>query len=105
MKECNVLTVSRSSKANVGIATRSGLALFAIISIGFAWLFVGITHVSATGIIETSTQATPWAVAFDKNGHVWVAEPGCDAEPHCSQSFPSYIGEYNTANNTLVKNF
>lgn len=105
MKEYSVLTVSRSSKANVGIATRSGLALFAIFIIGFAWLFLGITHVSAAGMIETPTQATPWAVAFDKNGHVWVAEPGCNAAPRCSQSFPSYIGEYNTANNTLVKNF
>ena len=34
-----------------------------------------------------------------------VAEPGCDAEPNCTANPPSYIGEYNRTNNTLVKNF
>ena len=59
----------------------------------------------ASSVIETPTQATPWGVAFDKSGHIWVAEPGCDPGPICQSAFPSYIGEYNTANGTLVQNY
>jgi virginiamycin B lyase len=99
------LAVVRSPKANIGMITRAGLAVFAALCIGFAWLFAGTYRAEAAGLIETPTQATPWAVAFDKSGHVWVAEPGCDAEPNCGSAFPSYIGEYNVSNDTLVKNF
>jgi virginiamycin B lyase len=54
---------------------------------------------------STPTQATPWGVAFDNSGHIWVAEPGCDLIPICQSAFPSSIGEYNTANSTLVQNY
>ena len=77
MRENSFLTSLRSSKANVRIITRSKAALFATLSLVLASLFVGIAQVSAAGITETQTQATPWAVSFDKSGHVWVAEPGC----------------------------
>jgi virginiamycin B lyase len=105
MRKDSFLTTVRLSKAHVGMITRSGLAVFATLCIGFAWLFVGNAGVKAAGLIETPTQATPWAVAFDNSGHVWVAEPGCDAEPNCVNPYPSYIGEYARKNNTLVKNF
>jgi streptogramin lyase len=85
---------------------RLSLALLVTLgSIALAWMILGLTGARAAGAIETSTQATPWAVAFDKSSHVWVAEPGCDAEPNCTANPPSYIGEYNRTNNTLVKNF
>ena len=43
----------------------------------------------ASSVIETPTQATPWGVAFDNSGHIWVAEPGCDLTPICQSAFPS----------------
>ena len=105
MRENSFLTGLRLSNANVGMITRSRVALFATLSLVLASLFLGVAQASASGIIETQTQATPWAIVFDKSGHVWVAEPGCDAEPNCGSSFQSYIGEYNGSNDTLVKNF
>jgi DNA-binding beta-propeller fold protein YncE len=30
----------------------------------------------------------PWGTAFDSNGQVWVALPGCDFAPSCSSSTP-----------------
>ncbi|MGZ3610839.1 MAG: hypothetical protein ACXVBU_12335, partial [Ktedonobacteraceae bacterium] len=105
MRENSFLTRLGSSKANVRIITRSKAVLFAALGIVLVSLFVGVAQVSASGINETQTQATPWAISFDKSGHVWVAEPGCDAEPKCGSSFSSYIGEYNVSNDTLVKNF
>lgn len=100
------MATSRSSRVNVGMIVRISLALFAMSGgITLAWVFLGIVGVHAAGVIETPTQATPWGVAIDKSSHVWVAEPGCDAQPRCSNAFPSYIGEYNETNNTLVHNF
>src|SRR5260370_204388 len=85
---------------------RLSLALLVTLgSIALAWMILGLTSARAAGVIETPTQATPWAVAFDKSSHVWVAEPGCDAEPNCTSTFPSYIGQYNRTNGALVKNF
>ncbi|TMD43397.1 MAG: hypothetical protein E6I93_19535, partial [Chloroflexi bacterium] len=59
----------------------------------------------AAGVKETPTKANPWGLVFDNTGHVWVAEPGCDAEPNCLTTFRSYIGEYNRSNESLVKNY
>src|SRR5713101_1559086 len=106
MKGQNFSVASRSSKLNVGMIVRLSLALLVTLgSIALAWMIFGLTSARAVGVIETPTQATPWAVAFDKSSHVWVAEPGCDAEPNCTTTFPSYIGKYNRTNGTLVKNF
>src|SRR6266446_9198366 len=30
----------------------------------------------------------PWGTAFDTNGNVWVALPGCDPSPDCGSSTP-----------------
>src|SRR5216683_157526 len=106
MKGQNFSVASRSSKLNVGMIVRLSLALLVTLgSIALAWMILGLTSARAAGVIETPTQATPWAVAFDKSSHVWVAEPGCDAEPNCTTTFPSYIGQYNRTNGALVKNF
>jgi hypothetical protein len=106
MKEHKFLGTSLSSGVSVGMIVRLGLAVFTTLGgIALALVLLGITSTRASGVIETSTQATPWAVAFDNSNHVWVAEPGCDAEPDCLNAFQSYIGEYNRTNNTLVQNF
>src|SRR5260221_11279871 len=105
MKDQN-FSASRSSKLDKGMVVRLSLALLVTLgSIALAWIMLGMTRAHAAGVIETPTSATPWAVAFDKSGHVWVAEPGCDAEPNCTTTFPSYIGKYNGTNGALLKNF
>ncbi len=102
----NFSVASRSSKLDVGMIVRLSLALLVTLgSIALAWIILGLTGVHAAGVIETPTTALPWAVAFDKSSHVWVAEPGCDAEPNCQTAFPSNISEYNRTNDTLVKDF
>jgi hypothetical protein len=99
------LETSRSSPINMRMIVRFSLSLLAIVgSVALGWTFLNLGQAHASGIIETSTQATPWSISIDKSGRVWVAEPGCDAEPVCSKAFPSYIGEYNNSN-TLIKNF
>src|SRR5260370_1968955 len=106
MKGQNFSVASRPSKLDKGMIVRLSLALLVTLgSIALAWMILGLTSARAAGVIETPTQATPWAVAFDKSSHVWVAEPGCDAEPNCTSTFPSYIGQYNRTNGALVKNF
>jgi virginiamycin B lyase len=99
------LESSRSSTKNLGIFVRFSLSLLAIVgSMALGWTCLNISQAHASGIIETPTHATPWSISIDKSGHVWVAEPGCDAEPACAKAFPSYIGEYNNSN-TLIKDF
>ncbi len=79
------------------------LALSASIAISLTLL--GAVQVHAAGVKETPTAANPWAVAFDSTGHIWVAEPGCDAQPTCLTTFPSYIGEFNRSDESLVKSY
>src|SRR5579859_5949793 len=102
----NFSVTSRSSKLDTGMIVRLSLALLVTLgSIALAWMILGLTGARAAGVVETPTQATPWAVAFDKSSHVWVAEPGCDAEPNCPAPPPYMgIGEYNRTNGALVKN-
>ncbi|HYU76933.1 MAG TPA: hypothetical protein VEL31_30050, partial [Ktedonobacteraceae bacterium] len=67
-----------------GRIVRVVLALLSIIaSITLVWTaLIGThpdAHASTPSIRETPTpSAIPWSVAFDSNGNVWVAEPGCD---------------------------
>lgn len=97
--------ISQSSAVNLGIIVRLILTLFATIgSVALAWSLLNSTQAHAAGVIETPTQANPWDLAFGRFGHVWVAEPGCDAEPYCLPAFPSYIGEYSSTD-TLLNNF
>ena len=91
---------------NAGMITRVAVASLALLgSIVIGLVVMGTFQAFASVVKETPTQATPWGVAFDKSGHVWVAEPGCDAEPNCPKAFPSYIGEYAISNGSLVNNY
>lgn len=41
----------------------------------------------------------PWGTAFDNQGHIWVAVPGCDPSPTCNTDDPpGKLEEYNTSN-------
>jgi len=105
MRKNDFLETSRPSLVNTGKVVKLCLSLLAIIgSVALAWTFLDIGQAHASGIIETSTKATPWAIAIDKNSNIWVAEPGCDAEPSCSSAFRSYIGEYNNSD-ALLNNY
>ncbi len=105
MKEHTFLGTSRSSGVNVGMIVRLGLALFTTLgSVVLAWSVLSITQAHAAGVIETPTQTNPWGIVIGKYGHIWVAEPGCDAEPSCLPAFPSNIGEYKSSD-TLLRNF
>ena len=87
---------------------RIGLAVFAIVgSLALGWsLLNGHTGAHAAGVIQTQTSSNPWGIAIDNaGGHVWVAEPGCDASPVCTNPPQGVIGEYNLANNTKVQDF
>jgi virginiamycin B lyase len=96
---------SLSSIVNLGMIVRLILSILATLgSIALAWTTINPPRAQASGITETPTQANPWDVAIDTSGHVWVAEPGCDAEPNCPTTFPSYIGEYR-GSDTLLNNF
>ena len=81
-------------------------AIAILLTVALAGTFVSKGSITfASSVIETPTQATPWGIAFDKSGHIWVAEPGCDPKPICQSAFPSYIGEYTTSDFTLVQNY
>lgn len=104
--KCNTREgVTKPSHAPLGKLVRTSIALLVTItSIALAWILLNVSDAHAAGVVETPTQTNPWGVAFDNKGHIWVAEPGCDASPMCAMAFPSYLGEYNISNDTLVGN-
>lgn len=52
------------------------------------------TAVTASDVYTNGSD--PWGTAFDSNGMVWVALPGCDPTPQCGSSTPpGKIGEFN----------
>ena len=105
MRRNDFLETSRSSVVNTGKVVKLCLSILAIVgSVALTWTFLYIGQAHASGIIETPTQTNPWAIAIDKSSNIWVAEPGCDAEPSCSTAFPSYIGEYKNSD-VLLKNY
>jgi virginiamycin B lyase len=60
-----------------------------------------------TSCIAVSTYSTPgsdpWGTGFDSAGRVWVAMPGCDPAPRCSNSTPpGELGLFDPASNTWI---
>ncbi|GAC1636006.1 MAG: hypothetical protein NVS4B11_38410 [Ktedonobacteraceae bacterium] len=87
---------------------RIGLAAFAILGslvLGWSLLHHQTNAHAATGVVRASTLTNPWGLALDTAGHIWVAEPACDASPVCASPPPGVIGEYSTANDTKVADF
>src|SRR5437763_687952 len=98
--------VSTSSLRRGRIVPASVALLVTLSSMAMTWFFLNSYKAAhASSVIEVPTQTIPWGIAFDKSGHVWVAEPGCDAAPACSSAFPATIGEYNLSNAGIVKNY
>lgn len=106
MKKHIVSLFTRPDSRKTRTRTRTTITLVSLVgSIVLSLTLIGTFAALAAGVQETATQANPWGLTFDTKGHVWVAEPGCDAEPNCLTTFPSYIGEYNRSNDSLVKNY
>lgn len=49
-------------------------------------------------LTEYPTTDQPWGVSLDGRGHIWVAEPNCDASPVCGSPSPGLIAKYFTSN-------
>ena len=48
----------------------------------------------------------PWGVTFDGKGHVWVAVPGCDPSPTCSNTTPpGKIEVFNPASTSWIATY
>ena len=51
-----------------------------------------LASVQAAGVTSTDyylpNGTDPWGTAFDSSGNVWVAAPGCDPSPMCSNTTP-----------------
>lgn len=60
---------------------------------------LGNVHASTPSITEyplPNGNSDPWGTAMDKSGNVWVAVPGCDPSPMCSNSTPpGRLAEFN----------
>jgi len=105
MRKNDFLETSRSSVVNSRKVVKLCLSFIAIVgSVALALTLLDLGQAHATGIIETPTHTNPWAIAIDKSSNIWVAEPGCDAEPSCSSPYQSYIGEYNNSD-VLLNNY
>ena len=93
------------------LMVRIGLALVATIgSIILAVTLVVTSHSAAhaySAFKEYPTRPVPWGIALDYvRGNVWVAVPGCDSSPTCSNPTPGVISRYKMATpGTKEKNF
>jgi len=82
------------------------IASLAILASGIlGWNILFTPHAYAISYTQAATATNPWAITFDTAGHLWVAEPACDASPVCGTPPPGVIGEYSVASDTLVQNF
>ncbi len=106
MKGNNYWGKARASHVNVGLIVRLSLALIATVgSAALAWVLLGSHQgAHAAGYTEFSTATQPWGVTFDQSGHIWIAEPGCDASPVCTAPpVGGAIEGFNTSNGALYK--
>jgi streptogramin lyase len=57
-------------------------------------------------LIAQITAKQPWGEALDNAGHLWVAEPNCDASPVCAAPPTSgTIGEYDSVTMNKIMDF
>jgi hypothetical protein len=94
-----------------GPILRSGITiclLLGAIIIGFVAVnqYQHQTHAENTNPISQSTAKLPRGETLDGAGHLWVAEPNCDAAPACSSPPGSgAIGEYDAATLNKIEDF
>src|SRR5712692_9689811 len=71
---------------------------------------VRVGHAQSSGVTVTDFWLNggqePWGVSFDSKGNVWVAVPGCDPSPTCSNTTPpGKIEEYNPAASSWIATY
>lgn len=98
------------ASGRVATGVRLGLASCVILGIlifGSSLLInkTAVHAVQAVPVSRTNTATNPWGLTLDTSGHIWVAEPACDASPTCATPPAGVIGEYNVADNTRVTDF
>ncbi len=75
-------------------------------SAGVTWIFISLRQDKTITADTTFAQMTkrPWGVALDDSGHVWVAEPDCDAAPLCAPTNRNgTIAEYDAIAGNLTR--
>ena len=96
----------RSPRINVWRIVRIGLAVLALVgAIALGWYLIRSHSAHASNLIQAATTTYPWGIALDTNGHIWVAEPACEASPTCGTPPPGMIGEYNMSDDSKVQDF
>ncbi len=66
-----------------------------------------VTHrMYSTAAKQAATDAQPEGIALDyKRGFVWVAEPGCTANPKCQSIIPGNISQYALSDGNFIADF
>ena len=91
-----------------GIVSMCMVVFMAMSSVGITFTVLTASTITAFAkttpakpvLTEYPTTDQPWGVSLDGYGHIWVAEPNCDASPVCGSPGPGLIAKYNTANPT-----
>ncbi|HJT55274.1 MAG TPA: hypothetical protein VJ761_02175 [Ktedonobacteraceae bacterium] len=89
------------------------LRAFLVLVIGAAVVFLvaqkEFVHATApSGVTATdfyvNSGSDPWGTAFDGQGHVWVAVPGCDPNPTCNTNDPpGKLEEFNPSSSSWMQ--
>ncbi len=98
-------------RRHITISLRAGIAFFAVIaSLGFAFFMLNgshnVTHAAAATPNEINLPGVdPWGLGFDRQGNLWVAEPGCDPNPVCATVNTGSIAQVNRSSFSVFNNF
>jgi streptogramin lyase len=101
------------NRRKVGVSLVSLAVL--VSSTVLAWSLIGnglsATHAQQAGGITLQdfyvpSSSDPWGTAFDSNGNVWLAIPGCDPSPTCSSGTPAgKLAEFNPATSNWLATY
>lgn len=107
MKTKNSWGTAQTTSTTVRSIVSMCMVIFvAISSVGFTFTLLTTSAITAFAkpvltkptLTEYPTTEQPWGVSLDGSGHIWVAEPNCNAAPVCGTTTAGLIARYNTAN-------
>src|SRR5947209_5347226 len=101
--------ISRSKVLLSVVALVTLVASITLLFVGFGVsLHPMFTHAAGVTSTDYSPPAgsDPWGTTFDSKGNVWLAIPGCDPSPMCSNSTPpGKIAVFNPAGPSWSKTY
>ena len=97
--------VAQSRTATIVRLSLASFVILGILVFGSSLLIHRTNVHAAASITRTSTATNPWGLAVDTAGHIWVAEPACNASPTCGTPPSGVIGEYSLSNNSKINDF